>query len=724
MAVSMNANSGYRSDFMVGDNTYSGIPDNVGAQNSGNFSEILSGLGTSMASAAKGSASVKGSNQTARSEIQRMTKPTGSVNSSGSVKKADVLIKPDGSYDVSERSIVITVRNVSVSTSSESTLQSVQQVDDSFNVSVVGDVSGKDIENVDTSSEVPETLPMDDFELAEMLLSGKIDLNDIPAERLTPKFLKVLAIVAKLQKIQKEKDGEGDEDDLKPEEKQALQNNLFDPSEAVKLLQAFSELIDDQMTDAIYKILQDYQENKAEDAEKVTLLDGICKALPEFPELERALPFPISEEKKEEEPQDWIMQIIDQMIESIKAAQVEEQNQEAVSVELVNIVESVTNVQVTSFSDKVNSIPEQTVGFDDSVVNVDGQTNVFGGQEIAVPEQEVDASEQATVAAEQAVIVPEQATDLSEQAAVVPEQAAVVPEQAAAVNEQDVFVQDTQAEISASSGIDTAESSRALDGEKLTVLDNAVEKGEIEKIEVETVRTEAKESVRTADDLNTVQTVRLSSDHNAQKSDSRNNEDSSQQRGFTISEELEMLRNAKQKITVKSDNFTAKFEANPVRAENPLVSDTPIVFTRADGTEISVKPSEIVNQTAKLIEQAVTENKEQSEYSLVLNPEEMGRITVKLIKAADGAVTVTITAENARTQRLLETHSELMQNNLRSNGVDLESWQTVGESGHQHAAQDYQGSSKNPYYSEEHHNHNSDNNGDDNNSFADLIAAM
>ena len=92
-----------------------------------------------------------------------------------------------------------------------------------------------------------------------------------------------------------------------------------------------------------------------------------------------------------------------------------------------------------------------------------------------------------------------------------------------------------------------------------------------------------------------------------------------------------------------------------------------------------------------------------------------------MTKTADGAVSVTISAENARTQRILEQHSELMQSNLKDSGINLESWQTVRESQQEAYAQDYNGSSKNPYHREEPQHKPDD--GDDT-SFAELIAAM
>lgn len=242
----------------------------------------------------------------------------------------------------------------------------------------------------------------------------------------------------------------------------------------------------------------------------------------------------------------------------------------------------------------------------------------------------------------------------------------------------------------------------AVSDEKLSILEKAVKNGEIEQPRV--VESEVKSA--------TEQAVKPSS--NAQSLDDRAKQ---------LAEELEMLRNAKMaKSAPKEFEIEApKDEAKPVQAANPLMADSPVVFTREDGSEISVKPSEIVRQAMEVVTKAVSENKTDTEYSITLNPEELGKITVKLTKAADGAVSVTIAAENANTQRILERNSELMQSNLRSNGIQLESWQTVSESQQETTAQDYNGSSKNPYYRED--NPQAEENSEDR-SFAEIIAAM
>ncbi|MDE7400074.1 MAG: flagellar hook-length control protein FliK [Oscillospiraceae bacterium] len=255
----------------------------------------------------------------------------------------------------------------------------------------------------------------------------------------------------------------------------------------------------------------------------------------------------------------------------------------------------------------------------------------------------------------------------------------------------------------------TAVVEETFSAETQTILEKAVKDGSLEQPRV--VESAERNEVKTA----TAQAVKP----NANAAESQQLDD----RAKKLVEELEMLRNAKAvKSAPKEFEIEApKDEAKPVQAANPLMTDSPVVFTREDGSEISVKPSEVVRQAMEVVTKAVSENKADTEYSITLNPEELGKITVKLTKAADGAVSVTIAAENANTQRILERNSELMQSNLRSNGIQLESWQTVSESQQETTAQDYNGSSKNPYYRED--DPQAEGNSEDK-SFAEIIAAM
>lgn len=207
------------------------------------------------------------------------------------------------------------------------------------------------------------------------------------------------------------------------------------------------------------------------------------------------------------------------------------------------------------------------------------------------------------------------------------------------------------------------------------------------------------------------------------------------------SDELEMLKGTSKPVqtdmnmvegtaqTAKSDNGGA--EANTgsdtqqlsmEQMPQTITPDAPVVFVRSDGTEVEVRPAEIIRQiTTTVVEQSTTAEGD-TEYSITLTPEDLGSITVKLTKTVDGMMTVSITADNARTQRLIEQHGAALQENLRQNGIELENWQTVNQSSQQARAQDYSGSSRNPYYSGD-----SDSNDDedaDGASFAELITAM
>ena len=153
-----------------------------------------------------------------------------------------------------------------------------------------------------------------------------------------------------------------------------------------------------------------------------------------------------------------------------------------------------------------------------------------------------------------------------------------------------------------------------------------------------------------------------------------------------------------------------------------IPAESPVVFTRQDGAEITVKPSEVAQQVSGKITERAADLKEGAvEYSITLDPEDLGRITVRMTKTADGAVSVSIAAENSKTMKIIKDNGSAIQDTLRQNGVQLENWQTVSESRQEPQAQDYQGSSKNPYRENENHRQDDDRDGE---SFAEIIASM
>lgn len=101
--------------------------------------------------------------------------------------------------------------------------------------------------------------------------------------------------------------------------------------------------------------------------------------------------------------------------------------------------------------------------------------------------------------------------------------------------------------------------------------------------------------------------------------------------------------------------------------------------------------------TDELLARSETVNGGRSEFTMVLNPESLGRITVRLISAG-GRVQVSIAAENDATRQLLESRSDHIGTALKNNGVELERYQVVSGREEAQLMQDnYDGSSRNPY---------------------------
>lgn len=215
-----------------------------------------------------------------------------------------------------------------------------------------------------------------------------------------------------------------------------------------------------------------------------------------------------------------------------------------------------------------------------------------------------------------------------------------------------------------------------------------------------TVRT-AEPQAKQTEESQTQQESPLFTEHSTQRS-----------RVVSKSDELEMIRGT-------ADG--TKSDAVQVQPQTTQ-SEAPVVFTRADGTEFEVRPAEVVKQVAdRLIEKASGLKEGETEYTVTLEPQDLGKITVRMVKTADGAVSVSIAAENSRTLRIIEENGAHIQDSLKQNGVQLENWQTVSESQQEMHAEDYRGSSRNPYRESE-GGKQEDDSGDK--SFAELIASM
>lgn len=178
-----------------------------------------------------------------------------------------------------------------------------------------------------------------------------------------------------------------------------------------------------------------------------------------------------------------------------------------------------------------------------------------------------------------------------------------------------------------------------------------------------------------------------------------------------------------ERVVEKSDELMmlkSAVKRTPTEAGAELVrADIPVNVPRAELPE--VKPTEVMQQVEVKLTELVQQAKQgATEYTLTLDPEDLGKITVKLTKASDGAVSVSIAAENTRTQRILEENGAMLQSTLKQQGIQLESWQTVSESQQDMHAEDYRGSHGNHYQGEQQQKSETE----DGESFSEIIANM
>lgn len=503
--------------------------------------------------------------------------------------------------------------------------------------------------------------------LAEKIVSGEVSAEDIPEDEIT---LKLLREITEMVEAQSENDKDvflklkelGFEEEIKLLSGKSVSD--IEDNEKTESVDAniLASLLSIDVSDEITGLLKKLAEDEADSAEEVVCVDAQDAEEESIIDHHIRIAGELSEKTSEENvsvPRDMFSQ----------------ENESFADVRLTDEI-----LQNSAEMNVGNETAERT----DGVLNEAG-ADVFG----QVSELDVNAETKVEADAGNA--------EVGEQT----ESEAISYEQNAAEtyvqNSAETYVQDAAETLG-----QKADEQAQISAEAAEVLKNSAQNGEISKPEVN-AKTDAdgeKAEMLSAEEGSV--SVKAADD-----------------RSKALGEELEMLKNAKQKPEAEQK---PQEDVGKTSILQPNISESQMIFRKDNGELLVVSQKELTSQVMKLVEQVVSENKENTEYSIMLDPEDLGKITVKMTKAADGAVSVTIVAENARTQRLLEQNSDLMQSNLRNNGINLESWQTVNESQQNHPAQDYRGSAKNPYYAQE---NNTDEETDENGrSFADIIAAM
>ena len=106
----------------------------------------------------------------------------------------------------------------------------------------------------------------------------------------------------------------------------------------------------------------------------------------------------------------------------------------------------------------------------------------------------------------------------------------------------------------------------------------------------------------------------------------------------------------------------------------------------------------VVTQIVSEIFNQLPENGGTTTFVMTLNPESLGKVTVKLVEEA-GKISVSVTAHNKQTAEVLSQRFDTLQTAMKENGVELEKYQVVyaPEKDEGAGQQNFDGSSKNPY---------------------------
>lgn len=107
---------------------------------------------------------------------------------------------------------------------------------------------------------------------------------------------------------------------------------------------------------------------------------------------------------------------------------------------------------------------------------------------------------------------------------------------------------------------------------------------------------------------------------------------------------------------------------------------------------------QIVTQIVSEIFNQLPENGGTTTFVMTLNPESLGKVTVKLVEEA-GKISVSVTAHEKRTAEILSQRFDSLQTAMKENGTQLEKYQVVyaPEKDERSGQQNFDGSSKNPY---------------------------
>ena len=162
-------------------------------------------------------------------------------------------------------------------------------------------------------------------------------------------------------------------------------------------------------------------------------------------------------------------------------------------------------------------------------------------------------------------------------------------------------------------------------------------------------------------------------------------------------------------VTLEAAGEAVPFEA-AIASTVPQITLTQGLADSGSGAE------RIVTQIVSEIFNQLPENGGTTTFVMTLNPESLGKVTVKLVEEA-GKISVSVTAHEKRTAEILSQRFDTLQTAMKENGTQLEKYQVVyaPEKDEGAAHQNFDGSSKNPYVKQD------DEESDGSGEFAELL---
>ena len=159
----------------------------------------------------------------------------------------------------------------------------------------------------------------------------------------------------------------------------------------------------------------------------------------------------------------------------------------------------------------------------------------------------------------------------------------------------------------------------------------------------------------------------------------------------------------------ESAGITVPFEA-AIAKSVPQINLSHVFADSESGAE------QIVTQIVSEIFNQLPETGGTTTFVMTLNPESLGKVTVKLVEEA-GKISVSVTAHEKRTAEILSQRFDSLQTAMKENGTQLEKYQVVyaPEKDERSGQQNFDGSSKNPYVKQD------DEEGNGDGEFAELL---